>query len=83
MGYVVGSDVAVAALHAIPAWEHVEPVVTFNFERYEEISRLLVELTVDAIAGRRSQLKKSHFSYSAMLREEGAVPDVSGQLMPS
>jgi DNA-binding LacI/PurR family transcriptional regulator len=83
MGYVVGSDVAVAALHAVPAWEHVEPVVTFNFERYEEISRLLVELAVDAIAGRRSQLRKSHFSYSAMLREEGAVPDVSGQLMPS
>lgn len=79
MGYTLGEDVAVAALHAIPAWEHVEPMVTFTFEWYEEISRLLVELAVEAIAGRQGRLKKSHFEYSTRLREEGAVPNLSGQ----
>jgi DNA-binding LacI/PurR family transcriptional regulator len=83
MGYAVGSDVAVAALHAIPAWEHVEPVVTFTFERYEEISRLLVDLAVSTIEGRGRQLKKTKFDYSTLLLEVGAVPDVSGRLAPA
>jgi len=81
MGYVVGQDVAVAALHAIPAWEHVEPLISFTFEFYEEISRLLVDLAVNAIEGRRGQLKKSHFVYSPSLRMEDAVPDLSRQFV--
>jgi DNA-binding LacI/PurR family transcriptional regulator len=77
MGYVVGRDVAVAAMHAIPAWEHVEPIVTFSWERYEEISRLLVELAVDAIEGHRKFAKDAHFNYATSIHEFGAVPDLS------
>jgi DNA-binding LacI/PurR family transcriptional regulator len=76
MGYVIGRDVAVAAMHAIPAWEHVEPVVTFTFERYEEISRLLVDLAVDAVENRRRYARDSQFNYSTAFYEFGAVPDV-------
>jgi LacI family transcriptional regulator len=77
MGYVIGRDVAVAALQAIPAWEHVEPVATFTWERYEEISRLLVELAVDGIEGRRKFSRNAQFNYSTSFHEFGAVPDVT------
>jgi|GEM_PF-2771373 len=83
MGYVIGSDVAIASLHAIPAWEHVEPLMSFTFERYEEISSLLVELAVDAIEGRGGRLEKSPFVYSTYLRMEDAVPDISRQFRSS
>jgi len=78
MGYVIGRDVAVAAMHAIPSWEHVEPVITFTFERYEEISRLLVDLAVDAIEGKRRYARGAKFNYSTSFYEFGSVPDVSG-----
>lgn len=79
MGYVIGRDVAVAAMQAIPPWEHVEPCVVFTWERYEEISRLLVQLTVDAIEDRRNFSRSAQFNYTTELYENGAVPDVSGQ----
>lgn len=79
MGYAVGRDVAVAALKAIPAWEHVEPVVTVLYERFEEISRLLVELAVDRIEGRNKFARDARFEYQANVFEYGAVPDRTGR----
>lgn len=78
MGYTVGGDVAVAGMHAIPPSEHVEPIATFTFERYEEISRLLVELAVDAIENRRKYARDAQFIYSTAFKDFGAVPDVTG-----
>ena len=79
-GYVIGRDVAVAALHAMPAWEHVEPVVTFTWERYEEISRLLVDMAVDAIQERKKYGRGTQVNYVPALRESGAVPDLTAQI---
>lgn len=82
MGYVIGRDVAVAAMQAVPAWEHVEPIVTFLYERYEEISRLMVDLAVDAIEGRHKFARNAHFNYSTAFYECGAVPEVVEQTNP-
>lgn len=77
MGYSVGQDVAVAAMGAIPPWEHVEPVPTFVWERCEEISRLLVKLSVNGIEQTKKYSKRAQFNYETALHEFGAVPEVT------
>jgi len=78
MGYTVGRDVAVAAMGAVPPWEHVEPLPTFTCERYEEISRLLVELALDGVEKTHKFSRQARFNYDCIWHEFGAVPDVTG-----
>lgn len=78
MGYVIGRDVAVAAMGAVPAWEHVEPLPTFICERFEEISRLMVELALDGVEQTRKFSRQSRFNYDCTLYDFGAIPEISG-----
>jgi len=77
MGYAVGQDVAFAAMGATPPWEHVEPLPTFVCERYEEISRLLVELALDGVEQTRKFSRMARFNYACTLHDFGALPDVT------
>jgi DNA-binding LacI/PurR family transcriptional regulator len=81
-GYVIGRDVAVATFNATPPAEHVQPYPAFVAERSGEISRLLLDLAIDAIEGTQKFAGDARFNYSQELREGGAVPDVSGRSGP-
>ena len=78
MGYVIGQDLAVAALGATPPWEHVDPLPTFTCERFQEISRLMVELALDGVEQKNKFSRQAQFTYAATLHDFGAVPDIRG-----
>ncbi|MCC7350030.1 MAG: LacI family DNA-binding transcriptional regulator [Phycisphaerales bacterium] len=79
MGYVVGQDLTVVTMGAIPAWEHVEPLPTFTCERFQEISRLMVELALDGIEQKHRFSRQAQFTYAATLHDFDAVTDVTKQ----
>lgn len=76
-GYVVGRDLAVAALNATPPWEHVQPVVDSVYEACEKISKLLVELAVDAIEQTGRFARDAHFTFTRILEPAESVPPIS------
>jgi DNA-binding LacI/PurR family transcriptional regulator len=79
MGYTVGKDVTVAAMGAVPGWEHVDPLPTFTCERFQEISRLMVELALDGIEQKRRFSRQAQFNYAATLHDYGAITEISSK----